>query len=160
MKKRKSLFVILFIYICIILFVLWIFWPVRNDNYKEITYQELPSDIRKKFKEIYNYKEPPKVSETGDISWYSPPFSECYNMNTDCPCNIRSGGGIIRNPYFVLTSCGKKKKMTWGILERVFIIKNDSVYYPWNRSAGTETGEARSFLVKIDTLKFRIEKMK
>lgn len=158
MKVKKSVIILLLVFIFCTSFIIW-FWPVRNDDYTEITNQELPSDVRNKFKEVYNYKEPPKISSKGDTLWYSPPFVECYNMNKDCPCKIESKGGIIRDAFFVFTSCTKTKKISWGILQRVFIIKNDSIYYPWSTTAVTETGESRSTLIKIDTLKFRVEKM-
>jgi hypothetical protein len=163
MNKKTLLLLIvifsIFITFFITFFIIW-FWPVRNDNYKEVAYQELPSDVRKKFKEVYDYKEPPKISSKGDTVWYSPPFVECYNIiDENCLCEIESKGGIVRDPFFVLISCDNTKKMSWAILQRVFIIKNDSIYYPWANSAGTRSGESRSFHVKIDTLKFRIEKM-
>ena len=157
MKVKKSVIILLLVFIFCTSFIIW-FWPVRNDDYTEITYQELPSDVRNKFKEVYNYKEPPKIVN-GLKDSYMAPFVECYNMNKDCPCKIESKGGIIRDAFFVFTSCTKTKKISWGILQRVFIIKNDSIYYPWSTSAGTRTGEARAFHVKIDTLKFRVEKM-
>ncbi|WP_243348356.1 hypothetical protein [Parabacteroides sp. FAFU027] len=132
---------------------------VKNDDYKEITYQELPSDVRKKFKEVYGYKEPPKIINGKRVT-YMPPFVECYNVDQNCTCRIKSKGGIIRDPYFVITSCKKTAKMSWAILQRVFIIKNDSIYYPWSNDGVTTSGEARSFDVLIDTLKFRVEKMR
>lgn len=158
MRVKKSVIIFFGVVIFCITFIIW-FWPVRNDHYTEVAYQKLPSDVKVKFQEIYNYKEPPKISSKGDTVWYSPDFVECYNLNKNCPCEIQFKGGIVRDAFFVITSGGKTKKMSWAILQRVFIIKNDSIYYPWSTSAGIEAGEARSSLIKIDTLKFRIEKM-
>lgn len=157
MKVKKSVIIFFVVIIFCTTFVIW-FWPVRNDHYTEVTYQKLPSDVRSKFKEIYNYKGPPKIVN-GEKDSYMAPFVECYNLNKNCPCEIQSKGGIVRDAFFVITSCGKTKKMSWGILQRVFIIKNDSIYYPWSTSAVTTSGESRSFDIKIDALKFRIEKM-
>lgn len=157
MKVKKSVIKLLLVVIFCTSFIIW-FWPVRNDYYTEITYQELPSDVRNKFKEVYNYKEPPKI-ENGIEDSYMPPFKDCYSMNKDCPCKVKSKGGIIRDAFFVITACDKTKKMSWAILERVFIIKNDSIYYPWSTSGVTTAGKPRSFNIKIDTIKFRVEKM-
>lgn len=126
-----------------------------------LKYKELPLDVRNKFKYVYDYEELVKMNHQKDtIGWYSPPFAECYDLNRECECKLESKGGIIRNPFFSIESCDKSSKISWAILQRVFIIKNDTIYYPFSRSASTTTGEPRSFNVKIDTLEFHGKKMK
>lgn len=125
-----------------------------------LKYHELPLDVKNKFNYVYDYEELPKINSQGDtIDWYSPPFVECYNLSEECNCQVESKGGIIRNPFFYITSCDNKTKISWSILQRVFIIKNDTIYYAFSKSASTTTGKPRSFNVKIDTLEFHLKKM-
>lgn len=158
--------------------ILFSIYSCSSKNNKDLTYQQLPSDVKAKFQYVYNHYEPPKVNSGGDtIDWYLPPFSECYNLNKNCNCEIESRGGILRNPFFVIKSCNKKVKISWEVLERVFIIKNDSIYYPYHTEkvkyedvnngeefdqvvGGTLTvGKPRSFNIKIDTMGFYVQKM-
>lgn len=140
--------------------IFFIYGCSSNEN-RILTYKQLPPDVRDKFEYVYNYKEAPKVNVKGDtIDWYSPPFAECYNLNKSCHCEIESNGGLIDNPYFSIKSCGKKIDISWKVLQRVFIIKNDSIYFPNSRNAATSTGESRSFDIKIDTLNFTAQKIR
>jgi len=167
------------IYLKSVVLLLFLYGCSSNDK-KSITYQQLPSDVKAKFQYTYNYWEPPEVNAKGDtVSLYTPKFSECYDLDKNCNCVIESKGGIFRNPFFVLKSCDYKNiKISWEVLERVFIIKNDSVYYPYqirkvkynDVNNGEEfdqvigglvtSGKSRSYNVKIDTLKFIVEKMR
>ncbi|MGC4128716.1 MAG: hypothetical protein QM564_03985 [Bergeyella sp.] len=148
MAKHLRYVAIFFIYSC------------SSNNKKELTYQQLPFDIKTKFQYVYDYYESPKLDMKGDtIDWYMPPFSECYNLNKTCNCEIESGGGVIRNPFFMIKSCNKKVKISWEILQRVFIIKNDSIYFPNSKDAIITAGKPRSFNIKIDTIKFYVQKM-
>lgn len=81
---------------------------------------------------------------------------------------------MIRKPFFLLSSCEVKIKISWKVLERVFIIKNDSIYYPYHtRNAFyknsefdqvgggfTTSDEPRSANIKIDVLNFAVEKIR
>ena len=126
---------------------------------KKLSFDELPFDVRNKFHSVYNYKEPPTINGQGDtVTWYSPPFSECYNLNYGCGCEIGSEGGILRNPKFVISSCNKTIKISWEVLQRVFIIKNDNIYFPAAKDGILTTGEARAFNMKIDTVDFYVQK--
>ncbi|AMO20697.1 hypothetical protein [Flavobacterium columnare] len=61
---------------------------------------------------------------------------------------------------FVITSKNKDIEIPYGTLERVFVIKNDSLYYPFTLNGGmTGMGEPRSNYIKIDTVMFRVKKM-
>lgn len=144
---------------------------------ENVSFKKLPSDVREKFNYVYNYYEPPKVNAKGDTITYMAPFSECYSLNKNCSCKIESKGGIVRNPFFIIKSCSKEIKISWEVLERVFIIKNDSIYYPYHTykikyedvnngkefdqvvGGHTTMDKPRSYNVKIDTLNFRVQKM-
>lgn len=147
---RLSLTISLILFIC----------SCSKPEIKEITYKDLPSDVRNKFENMYHYKTPPVVNAEGDtVEWYSPPFAECANLKKDCNCNVESKGGIISNPCFVINSCGKESEISWEVLQRVFIIKNDSIYFPSAKSAVTTTGESRAFNIRLDTVGFYVQKM-
>jgi hypothetical protein len=145
--------VIYFVLICIFILV-----GCRNHNYKEISYKELPTNVRNKFIEIYDYVEAPK-RVNGRLVTYMPPFVECYNVDNKFPCTIKSIGGLIREPYFIINTNNYTAKMSWDILQRVFVVKNDSIYYPFSKTGVTSSGKPRSYNIMIDTLKFRVEKM-
>ena len=135
------------------------FLLISCDNEKPISlsFEELPSDVRIKFIEVYN-TEYPKITNVGD-TLNSPPFVECYNLNPSLNCKIDSEGGIISNPFFVFESDKRKTKISWAVLQRVFIIKNDTIYYPISKSGLTQYRESRAKFVKIDTLTFESKKM-
>lgn len=142
------------------IYLLFFLYSCSQPEKKEITYKDLPLDIKNTFENVYNYKTSPVVNTEGDtVDWYSPPFAECVDLKKNCKCIIESKGGIITNPYFVITSCGKKTEISWEILQRVFIIKNDSIYFPNAKSAVTTTGESRAFNIKLDTINFYVQKM-
>ena len=61
---------------------------------------------------------------------------------------------------FTIYSNGKSIKLNLNILERVFIIKGDSIYYPISGNGITTNGEPRSYHVKVDTLTFQASIMK
>ncbi len=129
-------------------------------EYKEIFYKDLPFEVRDKFIERYNYKEDPKTDKNGQIDYYSPPFAECYDLNLNCNCKLETVSNPLGTPKFIIESCNKNIEIPWSVFQRVFIIKGDSIFYPWATEGTTSTGEARSYNIKIDTLKFRLEKMK
>jgi len=129
--------IVVFYFVLICTFILF---SCKNHNYKEISYKELPTDVRNKFDEIYNYV-------------------ECYNVNSKFPCTVKSIGGLIMEPYFVINTNNYTAKMSWDILQRVFVIKNDSIYYPFSKNGVTSSGKPRSYNIMIDTLRFRVEKM-
>ncbi|SMP13292.1 hypothetical protein [Chryseobacterium profundimaris] len=148
MKRILPIYLIVCLYSC------------SQPERKKITYRNLPSDVRAKFENVYHYKTPPVVNAEGDtVDWYSPPFAECFNLKNNCKCNVESKGGVISNPYFVITSCGKESEISWEILQRVFIIKNDSIYFPNAKNAVTTTGESRAFNIKLDTISFYVQEM-
>lgn len=150
-RSMKPLFTI-----CLLFFL----YSCSQPEKKGITYKDLPLDVRNKFENVYHYKTPPVVNAEGDtVDWYSPPLAECYNLKKDCKCNVESKGGVITNPYFVITSCGKESEISWEILQRVFIIKNDSIYFPNAKNAATTTGESRAFNIKLDTISFYVQEM-
>ncbi|MEW7280416.1 hypothetical protein ABW636_17630 [Aquimarina sp. 2201CG1-2-11] len=125
----------------------------------KLKFEELPIEVRNKFTTVYNYSESPKVNLDGDTILYTPPFVECHNLDSKYKCQIESKGGIIRNPFFIVKSDNKNAKIPWSVLERVFIIKNDSVYYPISKGGIRQYGESRAKWIKIDTLKFESKKM-
>lgn len=142
-----------------IIFLIFLYGCSQPER-KVMAYTDLPSDVRNKFENVYHYKTPPVVNAEGDtVDWYSPPFAECFNLKKNCGCSVESKGGVVSNPYFVINSCGKESKVSWEVLQRVFIIKNDSIYFPNSASAVTTTGESRSFNIKLDTVGFFVQKM-
>jgi len=147
--------IVVFYFVLICTFILF---SCKNHNYKEISYKELPTDVRNKFDEIYNYVEVTKRIN-GRLVTYMPPFVECYNVNSKFPCTVKSIGGLIMEPYFVINTNNYTAKMSWDILQRVFVIKNDSIYYPFSKNGVTSSGKPRSYNIMIDTLRFRVEKM-
>ena len=129
-----------------------------DQNFVEKKFDELPNDVQIKFKETYNYvnfKDPN----------YLPPFSECKNVNVKNKCKVdykyhNSLVTVFIPQKFVITSNNKVVEIPYSALERVFIIKNDSVYYPFTFNGGmTAMGEPRSNYIKIDTVMFRAKKM-
>lgn len=129
-----------------------------DSDFVEINFNELPKDVQYKFNEIYNYNDKTNTS-------YLPPFSECANVDSKCDCIIEYKYNSIITLFipqkFVVSTCEKTASIPFSILEPVFVVKNDSVYYPFTLNGGATTaGEARSFNIKIDTLKFHIKKMK
>lgn len=146
--------------ICYILIIFSIAKCRTKTDYNEINYKDLPIDVRDKFIERYNYKEDPKIGMDGELDYYSPSFAECYDLNLKCNCSIKTETNILGTPNFVIESCKKNIKIPWTVYQRVFVIKDDLIYYPWANRGSVSTGEARSYNIKIDTLKFRIEKMR
>jgi len=146
--------------VSLLVFLLFCLCSCSQQERKKLAYRDLPSDVKDKFDAVYHYKTPPALNTEGDtVDWYSPPFAECFNLEKGCRCSVESKGGIISNPYLVIKSCGKESEISWEILQRVFIIKNDSIYFPNAKSAVTTTGESRAFNVKLDTLRFYVQKM-
>lgn len=144
------------IYIIAILFIC----NCSSTDKDNLTYRKLPSDVRTEFNNIYDYYEHPKINSAGDtIDWYMAPFAECRNLKKNCNCEIESKGGIVRNPFLIINSCNRKAIISWEILQRVFVIKNDSIYFPNSKEASTTAGKARSFNIKIDTVGFYVQKM-
>lgn len=54
-----------------------------------------------------------------------PPFIEAYNMNGES-VDINMSNNIFSNS-FIISSNGKRIKLNMNILERVFIIKGDTI---------------------------------
>ncbi len=141
------------LYTIVILFV-----SCNTEQTRKIKYEDLPNDVKNKFQNIYNYVESPKIL-SNDTIWYMPPFSECYNLNTNCDCKVYSQGGVIRDAFFLIESCNRRTKIPWDNLQRVFVIKNDSIYFPISQNGTTSAGKSRAYNIKIDTLKFTVKKM-
>jgi hypothetical protein len=129
-----------------------------DKDFVEKKFNELPNDVQVKFNEIYNYVDLKAPN-------YLPSFSECKNVNTKYKCKVEYK---YNNPLvtvfipqkFVITSNSKETEIPYGTLERVFVVKNDSVYYPFTFNGGmTAMGEPRSNYIKIDTVMFRVKKM-
>ncbi len=129
-----------------------------DKDFVEKKFDELPNDVQVKFNEIYNYVDLKDPN-------YLPPFSECKNVNTKYKCKV---GYKYHNPFvtifipqkFVIISNNKATEIPYGTLERVFVVKNDSVYYPFTFNGGmTAMGEPRSNYIKINTVMFRVKKM-
>lgn len=124
---------------------------------RKLSFEELPIDVREKFKEVYNYCPPPTFNGTDTIE-YMPPFVEAHNLN---------GDSVVINPHifvfsnsFTIISSGKQIESSFDIIERVFIIKGDSIYYPISGNGITSYGEPRSNYVDVDTLMFQVSIMK
>ncbi len=122
-----------------------------------LCFEDLPIDVRLKFKQVYNYCPPPVIKGSDTIE-YMPPFIEAYNMNGDT-VSIKSSKMMFSNS-FTISSNGKRIKLDLNILERVFIIKGDSIYYPISGNGITTCGEPRSSTVNVDTLLFQVSIMK
>lgn len=122
-----------------------------------LRYEDLPADIRLKFKQVYNYCPAPTFKGSDTIEYMSP-FIEAHNMNGDTVI-IKKSDMIFSNS-FTICSNGKRMKFDLSILERVFIIKDDSIYYPISGNGITTSGEPRSSNVKVDTLLFQVSIMK
>lgn len=141
------------------LFALFLISCNEGDNdFVEKKFNELPIDVQIKFNELYNY-----VDLTNPN--YQPPFSECKNVNAIYKCEVKYK---YHNPIatvfipqkFVIISDNKQTLIPYGTLERVFVVKNDSVYYPYTLNGGmTAIGQPRSSYIKIDTVMFRIKRM-
>jgi hypothetical protein len=145
-----------FIYLSALIFL--ISCNEGDKDFAEKKFNELPSDVQVKFNEIYNYTDLRNPN-------YLPPFSECKNVNTKYKCKV---GYKYHNPFvtifipqkFVIISNNKATEIPYGTLERVFVVKNDSVYYPFTFNGGmTAMGEPRSNYIKIDTVMIRVKKM-
>ncbi len=122
-----------------------------------ISFENLPIDVRIKFKEVYNYCSLPTINGNDTIE-YMPPFIEAYNMNGDSVIIDMSNN--LFNNSFTIRSNGKWIKLYLNILERVFIIKNDTIYYPVSGNGIATYGEPRSSNVDVDTLMFQVSIMK
>lgn len=122
-----------------------------------LSLEDLPIDVSLKFKDVYNYCPPPVINGSDTIE-YMPPFIEAYNMNGDT-VSIKSSKMMFSNS-FTISSNGKRIKLDLNILERVFIIKGDSIYYPISGNGITTCGEPRSSTVNVDTLLFQVSIMK
>lgn len=122
-----------------------------------ISFENLPIDVRIKFKEVYNYCSLPTINGNDTIE-YMPPFIEAYNMNGDSVI-IDMSNNLFDNS-FTIRSNGKWIKLYLNILERVFIIKNDTIYYPVSGNGIATYGEPRSSNVDVDTLMFQVSIMK
>ena len=127
-----------------------------QSSAKTLGFEDLPIDVRLKFKQVYNYC-PPTFNGSDTIE-YMPPFIEAYNMNGDTAI-IKMSKMLFSNS-FTIYSNGKSIKLNLNILERVFIIKGDSIYYPISGNGITTYGEPRSYHVKVDTLTFQASIMK
>lgn len=123
-----------------------------QSSAKTLRFEDLPIDVRLKFKQVYNYCPPPTFNGSDTIE-YTPPFIEAYNMNGDTAI-IKMSKMMFSNS-FTIYSNGKSIKLDLNILERVFIIKGDSIYYPISGNGITTSGEPRSSNVKVDTLMFQ-----
>lgn len=139
-----------FLFIFLLFFISCKENPFVPDTILE--FDKLPSNVRLRFKEIYEFCD----SNDGDYE-YSAPFVECYNISKDCECKIYKKGGVLQNPYFLLESCENTVKIPWTILQRVFIIKGDSLYYPIAKYSSTTYGKPRSYNILIDTLSFGVK---
>jgi len=122
-----------------------------------LKFEDLPIDVQKKYKEVYNYCTIPIVNGNDTIE-YMPPFIEAYNLNGDSVIIDKSMNFL--NNSFSISSNGKRITVSLSILERVFIIKNDSVYYPVSGNGVTTYGEPRSYNVGVDTLLFQVSAMR
>lgn len=122
-----------------------------------INFENLPIDVRIKFKEVYNYCSRPYINGNDTIQ-YMPPFIEAYNMNGDSVIIDMSNN--LFNNSFTIRSNGKCITLNLKILERVFIIKDDTIYYPVSGNGIVEYGEPRSSIVDVDTLMFQVSVMK
>lgn len=118
-----------------------------------LSFKDLPIDVRLKFKDVYNYCLPPVIIGSDTIE-YMPPFIEAYNMNGDT-VSIKPSKMMFSNS-FTISSNGKRIKLDLNILERVFIIKGDSIYYPISGNGVTTCGKPRSSTVNVDTLLFQV----
>lgn len=150
MKK----FIIIFIglWACILVFSL-------NDTPSSGSirrFEDLPTDVKKKFKDVYNYCAPP-VFDGEDTIFYFPPYFEAYNLNGDS-VEIKPSIIMFDNSYIIISD-GKAIKLTLDILEHVFIIKDDSIYYPVSGNGITAEGKPLSYFVDIDTLLFQASAM-
>lgn len=149
------------IHFIIIVICLWHFLVgcSNNSQFSDQTlgFEDLPIDVRLKFEQIYNYC-PPPIFNGRDTVEYMPPFIEAHNMNGN-PVVIKRPNTMFSNS-FTISSNGKRIKLDLNILERVFIIKGDSIYYPISGNGITTNGKPRSFDVKVDTLKFRVSIMR
>lgn len=120
-------------------------------------FKDLPADVRLKFKQVYNYCPAPTFNGSDTIE-YMPPFIEAHNMNGDTV--IVKWSHMIFSNSFIISSNGKRIKLNLNILERVFIIKDDSIYYPISGNGITTSGKPRSSNVKVDTLMFQVSIMR
>jgi len=128
--------------------------PLFSDSV--IDFENMPIDVRIKFKEAYNYCSRPYINGN-DTILYMPPFIEAYNVNGDSVM-IDMPKNLFNNS-FKIHSNGKCITLKLNILERVFIIKNDTVYYPVSGNGIVEYGKPRSFRVDVDTLAFQMSVM-
>lgn len=119
---------------------------------KRLSFYELPIDVRENFERIYSYCPLPVLNGCDTIE-YMPPFIEAYNMNGES-VDINMSNNIFSNS-FTISSNGKRIKLNMNILERVFIIKGDTIYYPISGNGLVTYGKPRSCNVDVDTLIFK-----
>lgn len=129
-----------------------------DSDFIEMKFLQLPKDVQLKFNELYNYVDKNNPN-------YLPPFSECANINSKYDCKVEYK---YHNPFltvfipqkFIISSNNRQTEIPFGTLERVFVVKNDFVYYPFTFNGGmTAMGESRSAYIKLDTVTFRAKKM-
>ncbi|WP_428223443.1 hypothetical protein [Flavobacterium sp.] len=129
-----------------------------DSDFAEMEFIRLPKEVQAEFNKLYDYVNRNNTN-------YLPPFSECANINAKGDCKVEYK---YHNPFltvfipqkFIISSNKRKAEIPFGTLERIFVIKNDSVYYPFTLNGGmTAMGEPRSRYIKIDTVMFRAKKM-
>lgn len=146
----------IFIVVCLSALIIGCSNKSRFSN-QTLGYEELPNDVKEKFENVYNYCHLPTINGTDTIK-YMPPFIEAYNLNGDTVV-VNMNKNIFNNS-FTINSSGKQIELSLNILERVFIIKDDTIYYPISGSGITTYGESRSCNVDVDTLMFQVSIMK
>lgn len=149
---------VLFLAVCLMVGTVMFQYYKSPDYDRIINYEQLPADVQEKFKSVYDFCEPTIIGN--DTIPYFPEFVEVHNLNGDSVAIKKS----ILAPFgfgntFYIHSGGKKFETGFYIIERVYIIKNDSIYFPINGEGISCTGVPRSEYVRIDTLKFAACKM-
>jgi hypothetical protein len=149
--------------VCVLFFILSFFYynifDNKEDNYKELTYSKLPKEVQLKFDEIYNFVPPIEIEKTGDTIFNMPPNEECFNVNKSCNCKLDYKhkfflSNLFFPQKFTIDACGKNFEVPYFILQRIFVVKNDSLYYPYTDSGTLSLGEPLSNDINIKYVKF------
>jgi hypothetical protein len=158
--KKISFYLVI---ICTIFFTIAFFYynifDNKEDEYKELTYKTLPLEVKLKFDEVYNLTPSFTIDKNQDTVFNMPPNEECYSIEKTCNCKIDYKhkflfSNLLFPQKFSISSCQKKFEIPYFILQRIFVIKNDSLYYPYAPNGVLTLGEPLSNNIDIKNIKF------
>ena len=96
-----------------------------QSSAKTLGFEDLPIDVRLKFKQVYNYCPPPTFNGSDTIE-YMPPFIEAYNMNGDTAI-IKMSKMMFSNS-FTIYSNGKSIKLNLTLIPQHILLEINLKY--------------------------------